>query len=141
MANFWKTLKSLLMKIMNNNIDYKIFSWQLFALNSLGLWFPKNALPLYRFRLRIVLIAVLFVQIFNQTTVAVYIFKNINAPDFQVLAVFFFFAENSGMYKTIAMIRKRELIRSTIETNFKDISLDYKEYMMQKQAIARIRFV
>ena len=141
MANFWKTFKSPLMKIMDNNIDYKIFPCQLFALNSLGLWFPKNALPLYRFRLRIVFIAVLFVLIVNQASVGIYIIKNINAPDFQVLAFFFFFAINSGMYKTIAMVRKRELIRSTVETYFKDFTLDYEEDMMRKQAIVKIRFV
>ena len=141
MANFWKTLKSPLMKIMDNNIDYKIFPCQLFALNSVGLWFPKNALSLNRFRLRIVLIAVLFVHIFNQTSVGVYIIKNINEPDFQVVAFFFFFAINGGMYKISAIVRKRELMRSTIEIYFKDFSLDYEEDMMRKQAIVKIRSV
>ena len=94
------------MKIMHNNIDYRIVPYQLFALNSVGLWFPKNALPLNRFRLRIVLIVVLFVHIFNQTSVGVYIIKNINEPDFQVVAFFFFFAINGGMYKT-GLLTKR----------------------------------
>ena len=131
-------------KIMNENIDYKIFPFQCFALTIIGLWYPNNA-NFNKFHLLILKLLrtfVLFVEISTNLQISVYIFSNINTEDFEIMAIFFFLVTNMFLFETIVIIGQRDTITKLIKSYYNDCYLDCKdeeERILRKKYIKKIR--
>ena len=110
MPTLWKFVESHLNKIMEENIEFKIFPIHFFLLTLSGLWCPQSASSSIRFLFKIIFSFIILIEIAGLFEIGTHFSKS-----FEFLSLFFFTIIASGCYKSIRFFQKRKIIISILK--------------------------
>ena len=110
MDRLWKLIKSHANKIIEENIEYRIFPIHFFVLTLAGLWYPRSITSSIRFVFKISLSIVIFMEIIGGLETG---FCFLNSFDF--VGLFFSCVTVSGCYKSARFFQKRKIVIAILE--------------------------
>ena len=113
-------MKSHIIEIMDNNIEYNILPYQFFLLSLWGLWHPSTWSKSSKFLFKLFFGAVLSLHILINVEVSIHCIQTINTPYFQVMDMFFFCTVTAGLYKTWQIMKNRQFIISFLKNYFNE---------------------
>ena len=138
MNRFWKFVKAYSIKMMQQNIEYRIFPFHFFLLTLSGLWYPQSASSSIRFFFKILLNIVVSMQTIGSIEMSMGFFNS-----FELFALFCFCVAASGCYKSIRLFQKRKIIISILDKySYEKMmkSQDDKEEVIDEKFKNNIRF-
>lgn len=133
-----------LVEIRKSNVEYELLPFQFTVLTIWGVWCPKNW-PSELKKIYIIIFTVVFILNFIMCTeMLIYFILSIGTHDFKLTNLFFVSASITGVYKSLKIMRNRNVIRRFVRNYFNHqwmTPLDTEENEINKNINRRIRFV
>ena len=135
MHKLWKDAKTKLIKIMEENVEYKFFPYHFFMLTLSAIWSPKTASAFKKYIFKIMYFIILCGFITINIEAQIFAYRSLMILDIVICSSLF-----SSMYKSVRLVQQRNAIESLLEKYANDKPEDKKIEVIHRKFKIEIRY-